>query len=92
MSKEKAFAKNTLVVTIGKISTQIITFLLLPIYTAVLSTEEYGIVDLLTTLVSLLLPIITLQMEQGIFRFLIDCRKNEEEKSEEAEKGEENKD
>lgn len=81
MSKEKALAKNTLVVTIGKISTQFITFLLLPIYTAVLSTEEYGIVDLLTTLVSLLLPIITLQMEQGIFRFLIDCRKNEEEKN-----------
>lgn len=79
MNKEKLLLKNTAIVTFGKICTQLITFLLLPVYTAVLTNEEYGIVDLLNTLVSLFIPIVTLQIEQGVFRFLIDCRDNEKE-------------
>ena len=77
MSREKTFAKNTLIITIGKICTQLITFFLLPLYTGVLSTEEYGTVDLLNTLVSLLLPIITLQVEEAMFRYLIENRDND---------------
>ena len=78
MSKGKELLKNTAIVSIGKICTQLITFFLLPVYTAVLSNEEYGVVDLLNTLTSLLLPIATLQIEQGIFRYLIDCREDKE--------------
>ena len=78
MSKERQLFKNTVIVTIGKICTQLITFFLLPVYTAVLSTEEYGIVDFLNTLVSLVVPIITLQLEQGVFRYLIEYRDSKE--------------
>ena len=78
MNKEKQLVKNTAIVSIGKICTQLITFFLLPLYTAVLTTEQYGVVDLMNTLVGLFLPIVTLQMEQGIFRYLIDCRDDEE--------------
>lgn len=78
MGKGKTLLKNTAIVSIGKIATQLITFFLLPIYTAVLTKEEYGVVDLLNTLVNLFLPIVTLQIEQGIFRYLIDCRENKE--------------
>ena len=46
MSKGKELLKNTAIVSIGKICTQLITFFLLPVYTAVLSNEEYGVVDL----------------------------------------------
>lgn len=74
MNREKNLAKNTLIITIGKISTQMITFFLLPLYTSFLSTKEYGIVDLLNTLVLLLLPIITFQVEQAVFRELIEVR------------------
>lgn len=74
MSREKNLAKNTIIITIGKICTQLITFFLLPLYTGILSTEEYGTVDLLNTLVSLLLPIVTFQVEQAIFRELIEVR------------------
>lgn len=80
MTREGQLVKNTAIITVGKICTQLITFLLLPIYTALLSTEEYGIVDLLNTFVSLLLPIVTLQMEQSLFRHLIDIRNDEKEK------------
>lgn len=80
MTREGQLVKNTAIITVGKICTQLITFLLLPIYTAILSTEEYGIVDLLNTFVALLLPIVTLQIEQSLFRYLIDIRDNENEK------------
>lgn len=77
MSKEKQLMKNTAIITIGKVCTQFISFLLLPLYTAIFSTDEYGIVDLFNTIVACVLPILTLQIEQGLFRFLIDTRDDE---------------
>lgn len=79
MNKEKQLLKNTAIISIGKICTQIITFFLLPLYTAVLSTEEYGIVDILNTLIFLLIPILTLQIEQGIFRYLLEKKDEKKE-------------
>ena len=80
MKREKQLVKNTVIVAIGKICTQFISFFLLPLYTALLSTEEYGTVDLLNTYISLLLPLVFLQIDQAAFRFLIDVRDNEKEK------------
>lgn len=74
MSREGVLLKNTLIITVGKVSTQMISFFLLPLYTTILSTEEFGIVDLLNTLVALMLPIVTFQIEQAVFRYLIDIR------------------
>ena len=68
MNREKSLLKNTIIITIGKVCTQMISFFLLPLYTGILSTEEYGTVDLLNTLVSLLLPIVTFQIEMAVFR------------------------
>lgn len=79
--KEQELLKNTTIVSVGKMCTQLITFFLLPLYTAMLSTEEFGIVDLLNTLVGLLLPIVTFQIEQGVFRFLIDRRDDRHQQS-----------
>ena len=83
MEREKKLIKNTIIVAIGQICTKFISFFLLPLYTALLSTKEYGIVDLLNTYISLLLPIIFLQIDQAIFRLLIDTRKNEDSKDKE---------
>lgn len=80
MSREKNLVKNTIIVALGKICTQFISFFLLPLYTSILSAKEYGVVDLFNTYVSLLLPLIFFQIDQSIFRFLIDNRKNEDEK------------
>ncbi len=76
----KELVKNSLIILLGKGSTQLIVFLLLPLYTAVLTTEQYGVMDLITTYVTLLSPLISLQLENAIFRFLIDNRKNENNK------------
>ena len=81
MNKKKQLAKNTLIIFIGKVCTQLISFFLLPLYTGYLSTKEYGFVDLIQTYVTLLVPIITLELEMSIFRYLVDARgKNKETK------------
>lgn len=79
-NKSKELVKNTAIISFGKMCTQMISFLLMPFYTAVLTTQEYGIVDLIVTYGQLLLPVFTLQMEQALFRFLIDSRNNEDRK------------
>lgn len=77
MTRKKELIKNTLIILAGKLCTQFITFLLLPLYTSYLITEEYGFVDLVTTYISLLVPVFSLQLEMAIFRFLIDVRNDE---------------
>lgn len=76
MDKKKELAKNTIIIAVGKICTQFVNFLLLPLYTALLLPEEYGIVELLNTYVALLVPIFNWQFETGLFRFMLDYRKN----------------
>jgi len=77
MNKKKQLAKTTVIIFFGKVCTQLISFFLLPLYTAYLTTKEYGIVDLIQTYVTLLVPIITLELEMSIFRYLIDARGKE---------------
>ncbi len=81
MKYKRDLMKNTVIITIGKFSTQLVGFLLLPLYTSILSTEEYGSYDLLNTISIFLIPFITFLMEEAMFRFLIDA-KTEKEKSE----------
>ena len=79
MSKKKELMKNTIIIFCGKVCTQLISFFLLPLYTGYLATKDYGIVDLITTYVTLLVPIITLELEMSIFRYLVDSRGREKE-------------
>ena len=73
--------KNTGILLIAKISTQIINFFLIPLYTAVLTTQEYGTVDIYTSLAMILIPILTLQVEMALFRYYI-VNKNEKDRVE----------
>ena len=77
MNKKKQLAKNTLIIFVGKVCTQLISFFLLPLYTGYLTTSDYGVVDLITTYVTLLVPVITLELEMSIFRYLVDSRSSE---------------
>lgn len=81
MNKGKDLVKNTLIILLGKVSIQFISFLMLPLYTKVLSTSEYGIIDIILTYVSLFAPVVTMQLEMASFRFLIENRKNKKEQS-----------
>lgn len=76
MTKESKLLKNTAIIAIGNICTKCISFFMLPLYTSILSTIQYGTVDLISTYTSLIIIVLTLQFEQGVFRFLIESRNN----------------
>lgn len=77
MSREKELVKNTLILSLGKMLPKMTAFITLPILTAKLTKVEYGTYDLISTLIMLVIPIATLQIQSAAFRFLIDCRGNE---------------
>ena len=72
MDKGKRLIKNTIIIALGDFFPKIIGLILLPIYTTWLTKYEYGKYDYINSIISILLPIITLQIERAVFRFLID--------------------
>lgn len=75
MDKSQKFKKlslNTILFTISGFGSKIISFLLVPIYTDMLTTEEYGNLDLMSTTASLIIPILTLNIQDAVLRFALD--------------------
>lgn len=79
MSRESRLAKNTIILSIGTFLPKLAAFITLPILTGCLTQAEYGTYDLITVLVSLVLPAATLQIQTAAFRYLIDVRNEEAE-------------
>lgn len=78
-NRKKYLLKNTAILTISNFATKILSFFLIPLYTGILSTSEYGIYDLVGTSVSLLFPIFTANIIDAVMRFSMDekCSKND---------------
>jgi O-antigen/teichoic acid export membrane protein len=63
---------DTVILGLGNATQKVILLLLMPIYTSILTTSEYGTIDVIITFVELLVPIATLNIESTVFRFVID--------------------
>ena len=70
--KNKSLLKNIGIFTIGSFGSNILSFLMVPLYTAVLNTAEYGSVDLVTSTAALLTPILLLSIQDATLRFGMD--------------------
>lgn len=77
-SRTKYLFKNTAIFTIGNFATKLISFFLIPLYTNVLTTSEYGTVDLVVTISTIAVPIITLNIMEAVMRFNLDKGANRE--------------
>ena len=71
-NKYKNLTQNTILFAISTFGAKIVVFFLLPMYTSVLSTEEYGVADLLTTTAAVVLPILSLNIQDAVLRFSLD--------------------
>lgn len=78
MNENKTLLKNTGLIAIGNLGAKVLTFLLLPLYTSVLSTEEYGTFDFVVAVSAFLIPVVTLSMNEAMFRFIIEGGTEEE--------------
>lgn len=66
---------------ISNFSSKILVFLLVPLYTSVLTTEEYGSYDLLYNTMLMLLPILTANITDAVMRFAINADLGEQKKT-----------
>lgn len=71
-SRSKYLIQNIIIFALGNVATKIITFLLVPIYTAVLSVYEYGIIDIVMTVITVAVPVVTLNICEAVMRFALD--------------------
>ena len=72
-SRSTKFIKDFGIYAIGNLGSKIITTLMLPLYTYfVEKPNEYGYFDLCLQISLLMTPIITLQLRDGAFRFLLE--------------------
>lgn len=62
---------------IGTVLAKVIQFALLPLYTSYMSTEAYGIAELVNNLSELFLPIVSLCLYDAVLRFTIEKKSNE---------------
>lgn len=74
-NKYEKLVKNTAIFAIGNFASKILNFLIVPLYTYVLTTEEYGTIDLIATTISFLIPVLTLQIQEALLRFALGGEK-----------------
>lgn len=71
-SRGKYLIKNTAIFAFGSISTKFIHFFLVPFYTYALTTEQYGTIDVINSISSMLIPLIMCNIGEAIRRYLLD--------------------
>ena len=58
-NKYQVLASNTIIFAIGNILVKLISFFLMPLYTSILTAEQYGVAELLNSSIEIVLPIMT---------------------------------
>ncbi|MCR4738988.1 MAG: polysaccharide biosynthesis C-terminal domain-containing protein [Lachnospiraceae bacterium] len=73
MGKYRYFAGNMALFSISNFVSKLLVFLLVPFYTNVLSTKDYGICDVMQTTLLLLVPALTVNTGEAALRYGIEC-------------------
>ena len=74
--KYKFLVRNIGILSISNFASKVLIFILVPLYTSVLSTEEYGKYDLIRTTVSIILPVLSANIGEAVMRFLLNHKKD----------------
>ena len=64
----------------GTFASKVLVFLLMPLYTAILSAEEFGVADLVAQTANLLIPLAAVGICDGLFRFALDTAEGDRKK------------
>lgn len=75
--REKMLIKNTGLYFIGNFASKILNVLLVPIYMIYLNAEDFGGIDLVLLLSSIVALLFTLDMTDAAYRFMIDADSDE---------------
>ena len=72
MNRYQTLAANTALISIGTFGSKLLVFLMVRFYTGYLTPAEYGTADLITQTANLLIPLVSLDITDGVFRFAAD--------------------
>lgn len=72
MGKYKYLLKNLGIMTLSNFGSKILSFLMVPLYTRVLTTEEYGMYDFYVTTILLLTPLLSMNILDAVIRFVLE--------------------
>ena len=70
--KRKKLILNTFILGIGVFASKLLVFLMMPLYTGILSPAEYSAADLISQTANLLMPLACIGITDGVFRFAMD--------------------
>lgn len=77
MSKQTKLAKNTVIYAIGNFGTKILSYVMVLVYSYYITPEELGYYDVVLTTISMIQPLVIFQLNDGVFRFLIESEKEQ---------------
>lgn len=78
MNSYKKLVNNSIIFSIGNLGSKIVSFILVPLYTYYLSATEFGTVDLVVTTSTMLVPVVSLSMQDAVMRFVMDDRQKKD--------------
>lgn len=74
MNKYQTLAANTILMSVGTFGSKLLVFLMVRFYTGYLTPAEYGTADLITQTANLLIPLVSLDITDAVFRFAAERR------------------
>lgn len=75
MDSKSKLAKNTLIYGVGNLGTKVLAYVMVLVYSYFITPDDLGYYDVVLTTISMLQPLIIFQINDGVFRFLIDAHK-----------------
>ena len=80
MGDQAKLLKNMSIYTVGNSLTQIMAFILIPLYSIYLKPDDYGITSAMSLFANFALIIITLSLDRSIYRCYFDYKSEENKK------------
>jgi O-antigen/teichoic acid export membrane protein len=74
ITRLKQIAKDSSIYGLSQVLSQLVGFLLLPVYTYYLTPKDYGVLAMLSLIIIVIPPFVNLGLNNAVFRFYNECK------------------
>lgn len=71
-SRNEKLVKNIILFAVGNVGSKLLQVILVPLYTRVMTSAQFGTVDIMQAVVSLLIPIFSFSVYEAVFRYAME--------------------
>lgn len=76
MDKYSKLLRNAGIFLVSQFASKFLVFIMLPLYTGYMTSNEYATADMVTTSANLIIPVLTLSLPSAVLRFIIENKNN----------------